>query len=299
MNFINKIIVSSIPLLPKSIIQLFSKKYVAGINHRQALNVIKKINKDGQSATIDILGEHTSTKRDCESITNEYIELLKEIHLDNLDCNLSIKPTHIGADINYQTVLKNFKKILETADRFDNFIRIDMENSKLTDTSIKLYKDLKSISDNIGIVFQAYLHRTEDDILKLEKDANIRLCKGIYKEVEDIAYQDYHDINRNYLKLLKIALQKGNYVGIATHDKNLIQECIDMIDYEKISENNFEFQYLYGVPMVKTIHIYKKKNFKVRSYVPFGKDWYNYSIRRIKENPKIASYVIKNILSNN
>jgi len=299
MNFINKIIISLIPFLPKSIVQVFSKKYVAGIDNMQALNAIMKLNKEGQDATIDILGEHTPTSEDCTSITNKYINLLKEIDNKKLACNLSIKPSHIGADISYQLVYENFKKILKIADTYNNFIRIDMESSNLTDMTIKLYEDLKSISNNIGVVFQAYLHRTENDILKLSKDSNIRLCKGIYKESEDIAYQDYHDINKNYIKILKTVFKKGIYVGIATHDKSLIEECIKIIKEKDIAKDRFEFQYLYGVPMNKTIDTYKEKNFKIRSYIPFGEDWYDYSIRRIKENPKIASYVIKNILAKN
>ena len=299
MNFINKIIITFIPFLPRSIVQIFSKKYVAGINHRQALDVIKKLNKDTQFATIDILGEHTAMNSDCDNITNEYIQLLREIEQENLDCNLSIKPTHIGADIDYQTVLKNFKKILESANKSDNFIRIDMESSKLTDTSIKLYGDLRLISDKVGIVFQAYLHRTKSDIKKMNKGSNIRLCKGIYKEEDDIAYQTHSEINENYIKLLKIAFDKELYVGIATHDEKLIKKCIEIIKKRNITKDKFEFQYLYGVPIDKTISMYRKNDFQVRSYVPFGKDWYDYSIRRIKENPKIASYVIKNIFFRN
>ena len=135
------------------------------------------------------------------------------------------------------------------------------------------------------------------ECILLSKNSNIRLCKGIYKESEDIAYQDYHNINKNYIKILKTAFKKGIYVGIATHDKVLIERCIKIIEEKNITKNKFEFQYLYGVPKNKTIDIYKEKGFKIRSYIPFGEDWYDYSIRRIKENPKIASYVIKNILS--
>ena len=299
MNFINKIIISFIPILPKSIVKIFSKKYVSGTNNAEALETVRKLNKDGQNATIDILGEHTPTAKGCKNITNQYIKLLEEINNKKLDCNLSIKPSHIGADISYDFLIKNFKKILKIADTYNNFIRIDMESSKLTDTTIKLYEELKLISDNIGIVFQAYLHRSKDDILKLSKNSNIRLCKGIYKESENIAYQDYHDINKNYIEMLKTALQKEIYIGIATHDKNLIEKCIKIIEEKNITKNRFEFQYLYGVPMDKIIDIYKEKCFKIRTYIPFGEDWYDYSIRRIKENPKIVSYVIKNILSKN
>jgi len=299
MNFINKAIVSVLPLLPKSLVKIFSKKYVAGTNDNEVLKVVEKLNKDNQLATVDILGEHTSHKNESLKITSDYIHLLEKINTRNLNCNLSIKPSHIGSDINYNTVFNNFKSILKTASQFNNFIRIDMESSKLTDTTIKLYNDLQSISSNIGIVFQAYLHRTENDINNLNKHSNIRLCKGIYKESSDIAYQGYEEINENYLNLLELAFKKEIYVGIATHDKQLIHSSMNLIDRMGINNNMFEFQYLYGVPMKNIVRIYHEKNFKTRSYVPFGKEWYDYSIRRIKENPKIASYVIKNIFSKN
>ena len=299
MNFLNKTIVSLLPLLPKSIVKIFSKKYVAGTTDNEALNVVEKLNQNNQFATIDILGEHTQNREESLDIVSNYINLLEKIDTRRLNCNLSIKPSHIGSDINYNMVFNNFKSILETASQFNNFIRIDMENSKLTDTTIKLYNDLQSISPNIGIVFQAYLHRTENDINNLSKHSNIRLCKGIYKESSDIAYQGYEDINENYLKLLELAFKKEIYVGIATHDKQLIHSSINLIDRMGINNNMFEFQYLYGVPMKDIIRIYHEKNFKARSYVPFGKEWYDYSIRRIKENPLIASYVIKNNFSKN
>ena len=298
MNFLNKTIVAILPLLPKSIVKIFSKKYVAGISDDKALDVIEKLNQDNQLATIDILGEHTQNREESLDITVNYISLLEKINTRNLNCNLSIKPSHIGSDINYNMVFDNFKSILKTASQFNNFIRIDMESSKLTDTTIKLYNDLQSISSNIGIVFQAYLHRTENDIKNLKKHSNIRLCKGIYKESSDIAYQDYEEINENYLKLLELAFKKEIYVGIATHDKQLIHSSINLIDRMGINNNMFEFQYLYGVPMTGIIKTYHEKNFKARSYVPFGKEWYDYSIRRIKENPQIATYVLKNIFFN-
>ena len=298
MFLINKLIISILPLLPESIVKLFSKRYVAGINHKEALNVIKNLTENGVFATIDILGEHTLNNKGCDSITNEYIDLLKEIHNENIHCNLSIKPSHIGTDMGYQTALNNFKKILLTAEHLNNFVRIDMEDSKLTDISINLYNDLKSISDNVGIVFQAYLHRSKNDIIKLKKGSNIRLCKGIYKESETIAIQDYNGININYIELLKIAFQRDIFVGIATHDEPLIHSCIKLIKQMNIKSNRFEFQYLYGVPMKRIIKLYQEKKYATRIYVPFGENWYDYSLRRIKENPKIASYVIKNMLSN-
>ena len=298
MFFLNKIIIATLPLLPRFIVKILSKKYVAGTEPNEAINAIRALNKKNQSATIDILGEHTEDHKIASEITSSYIQLLDIIHEHGIDCNLSIKPSHIGSDLNYKTTLSNFNSILKRSSEFNNFIRIDMESSKLTSTTVKLYNDLRKTSQNIGIVFQAYLYRTENDIRNLNKHSNIRLCKGIYKESSDIAYQKYDDINNNYLKLLELAFNRQIYVGIATHDKNLIKSCIDLISKLKISNEMFEFQYLYGVPMNDMIKIYHDNKFKVRSYVPFGKEWYEYSIRRIKENPKIASYVIKNIFSN-
>lgn len=297
MFFLNKIIIIIIPFLPKFVARFFSKKYVAGTTINQALDKIQKLNLNNESATIDILGEHTKETKESNEITSNYIKIIEKIHSNNLDCNLSIKPSHIGLDISYELALNNFKQILESAKKYGNFIRIDMESSKNTDISIKLYNELKKISPNIGIVFQAYLHRTENDINNIDPKSNIRLCKGIYKESSEISFQSYNEINNNYLHLLELAFKKNIYVGIATHDERLIHKSKEIIKKMKVDNNLFEFQYLYGVPMEKINKKLKNEHFKIRSYVPFGKDWYDYSIRRIKENPQIASYVIKNIFS--
>ena len=299
MFLINKLIISVLPFLPKSIVKSFSKKYVAGTNYMDALKIVKYFNNNGEFATIDILGEHTSNKEDTLKITNEYYEIVQEINSQNLNCNISVKPSHIGSDINYDTLLNNFKILLIETNKFNNFLRIDMENSALTDTTIKLYNNLYNSSINVGIVLQAYLHRSKKDILKLNKNSNIRICKGIYKEPASIAYQNNNDINNNFLELLKIAFQREIFVGIATHDKSLILSCIKLINEMKISNEMFEFQYLYGVPMNDMRSLFKDKRFNIRVYIPFGEDWYNYSLRRIKENPKIATYVIKNIFIKN
>tara|TARA_B100000579_G_C22821208_1_gene850753 strand:- start:666 stop:1568 length:903 start_codon:yes stop_codon:yes gene_type:complete len=297
MFFLNKIIIIIIPFLPKFVARFFSKKYVAGTTINQALDKIQKLNLKNESATIDILGEHTKKTKEANEITSNYIKIIEKIHTNNLDCNLSIKPSHIGLDISYELALNNFKQILESAKKYGNFIRIDMESSKNTDISIKLYNELKKISSNIGIVFQAYLHRTENDINNIDPRSNIRLCKGIYKESSEISFQNYDEINNNYLHLLELAFKKNIYVGIATHDERLIYKSKEIIKKMKVDNSLFEFQYLYGVPMKKINKKLKNEHFKIRSYVPFGKDWYDYSIRRIKENPQIASYVIKNIFS--
>ena len=291
-KIINIIIIHLIPIIPKSIIKVFAKNYVAGITIREAIKIVRNLNNQNLSATLDILGEHTKRKSECLEITNSYKEILKEINNNNLDCNISIKPSHIGTDINKGFFEKNLQTILDQAIKYNNFVRIDMENSNLTDTSINTYKAMKV--KNLGIVLQAYLYRTNNDINKLNVKSNIRLCKGIYNESSNIAIKKPEEINANYLKLLKNAFKKGMYVGIATHDKKLIQQSLSLIKEMKINKNNFEFQMLYGVPMKTAINNLLENNYKVRIYVPFGSNWYDYSIRRIKENPNISMYVIKN-----
>ena len=196
-KIINIIIIYLIPFVPKRIIKIFAKDYVAGITINESLKIVKDLNNQNLSVTLDILGEHTKSIPECVEITNNYIKILERINNNNLDCNISIKPSHIGTDISDDLFRKNLQNILDQAIKYNNFVRIDMENSKLTDTSINAYKSLKN--NNIGIVFQAYLHRTKNDINKLDYKSNIRLCKGIYNESPQIAIKNQKDIKINYL----------------------------------------------------------------------------------------------------
>ena len=296
MIIFNKLIVLILPLMPKWFIKIIAKKYIAGTTLEEAINAIKNLNSKGQKVTLDILGEHTESIVECNNITDDYIRILKEINKNKLDCNISVKPSHIGSDINSNIVVENFSKIQDAANKFNNFIRLDMESSDLTDLTLEVYSNLIKKSSNVGIVIQAYLYRSIEDIGRLKKNTNIRLCKGIYNESPEIAIKDAQEINNNYIKLLNYAFDRNIFVGIASHDEKLITRCIDLIKSRNISNNSFEFQYLYGVPMNKMLKLYKSNKFTVRAYVPYGINWYDYSVRRIKENPKIASYVLKNIL---
>ena len=298
-KIINYIITLLLPITPKFIIKLFANKYIAGTNTSQALRSIKNINENNIKATIDILGEHTSTDYDSKKITNQYVNLLEQIHEKQLDCNISIKLSHIGADLNKNLLIENLKTINESAIKTHNFVRLDMENHKLTNLTIDLFKKSYNNSNNIGIVFQAYLYRTEQDIISLEEGMNIRLCKGIYNEDPSIAIKDPKEINKNYIKLLKIAFKKNLFVGIATHDEHLIEQCCKIISSQNINKNNFEFQVLYGVPITKTIKDLLSSNYNVRVYVPYGEDWYKYSMRRLKENPNISKYILNNLFKKN
>ena len=290
---INNIINYIIPYTPKFLIKIFANQYVAGTTIEKSLDRIEALNNKGLSATIDILGEHTENIVESDLITNQYCEILTKINERHLDCNISIKPSHIGTDIDHQIFLDNLQKIQTVADSFNNFVRIDMEDSKLTQITLDAYH--QTSKSNTGTVLQAYLHRTLNDLNRLSKDSNVRLCKGIYNENATIAFKKRNEINQNYLLLLKAALNKKIYVGIATHDPFIIEESLKHIKQLKIDKKLFEFQMLYGVPMSKYINKISAEKYKIRIYVPFGENWYDYSIRRIKENPNISKYIIQNL----
>ena len=293
---INSLIIRIITLLPKSIVQLFAGKYVAGENHKTALGVVKSLNNQGFSATIDILGEHVKDILEAQQITSEYLNLFDEISESDLDSNISIKPSHIGLDVGDSEFISNLQLLIEKADYHKNFLRIDMESSAVTDTTLRAYTKMLKKSKAVGTVFQAYLFRTLDDIKNIQNEhLNYRLCKGIYRESEDISIQDRNGINENYLKILRHTFMVNNYVGIATHDINLLKEIYSLIKELNVPIDRFEFQVLYGVPMSGWLEKHLEIGYKVRVYVPFGPDWYNYSIRRLKENPNIAGYIIKNL----
>ena len=295
-SILNSVIIKTTTLLPKSIIQLFAGKYVAGENHKTALRVIKSLNDQGFSATIDILGEHVKETSEATKITSEYLDLFDEIAENKLDCNISIKPSHIGLDLSESEFLSNLQLLVEKAKLHNNFLRIDMESSSVTDVTIKAYNKMLKRSKGVGTVFQAYLFRTLSDIQNVQNDyLNFRLCKGIYNESENISIQDRKLINENYLTILRHAFTANNYVGIATHDIDLLKDIYSLIDKLNVSPDRFEFQVLYGVPMSGWLEKHLKNEYKVRVYVPFGPDWYDYSIRRLKENPNIARYIIKNL----
>ena len=292
-KLLNQIIITSIPLVPKYFVSLFANKYVAGTTINDCLNTVEKINSQKLKATVDILGEHTKDKIEAVQITDEYCSILNEINKRDLDCNISIKPSHIGTDIDLDLYLKNLNKIHASAVKFKNFVRIDMEDSSLTDSTLDSYHAISN--PNIGIVLQAYLHRTEADLDKLKGSSNIRLCKGIYNESEKISFKNRDDINNNYLRLLKKAFDKKIFTGIATHDPLLIEKSLEIIKQNNINKSMFEFQMLHGVPMNRHIKNILKCGYNVRIYVPFGQNWYDYSIRRIKENPNISKYIIQNL----
>ena len=293
MTIFDSIITNSIPHLPKWVAKPFSKPYVAGETVEEALSEIRHLNSKGFSATIDILGEHTEKTELARDITHQYCNLYEQIENNGLDSTISVKPTHVGLSISKTEAVSNMLSILKKAKEFGNFLRIDMEDSNVTDQTFEIYMECKKMYDRVGVVIQAYLYRSENDIDTLANDQfNSRICKGIYKETKNIAYQDREDIRKNFLLLAKSMAEKGSFCGYATHDQILIDRILEWVKSENISPHLFEFQTLFGVPMNGRLEQLVEKGCKVRIYVPFGPDWFDYSLRRLKENPDIAGYVI-------
>jgi proline dehydrogenase len=296
-EFINKIIVAIVQMMPKSLVWIFSKRYIAGKTLDEAIQLVKKLNDKNIYATIDVLGEAIQNKEEAIVAKNECLRVLNVIEEYKLKANLSLKPTQLGLNLDQEFAYNQASEILKRASELKNFVRLDMEDSPYTDATINLYKKLIINYENVGIVVQAYLKRTLDDVIILNKlNANYRLCKGIYVEAPSIAYKDKQVIRDNFVKILEKMLKSDNYVGIATHDEYLINESYRLIRELNIPRNKFEFQMLLGVREDLRDKI-NSDGYRIRIYVPFGEHWYKYSLRRLKENPSIAGLVFKNIFS--
>jgi len=293
----NNLIVRIVQLMPKPVVGFFSKKYIAGETLQDAVDFVKKLNLKGIYATMDVLGESVENKEESKKCKKEALEVLEAIEKNKLMANLSIKPTQMGLAIDEQFAYEQILELVKKAAEYKNFVRIDMEDSPFTDKTINLYKRIYADYKNVGVVIQAYMKRSIDDVVALDKiGTNYRLCKGIYVEPASIAYKGKQEVRDNYLKLLDQMFKDGNYIGIATHDKPLIDAAYDRIKNKNISKDKFEFQMLLGVREDLRDKI-NSDGYKIRIYVPFGKDWYAYSVRRLKENPSVAGTIAKSFLT--
>ncbi len=297
MDAFNNLIVRFVQLMPKPVVGFFSKKYIAGETLQDAVDFVKKLNSKGIHATMDVLGESVANKEESIKCKNEALEVLEAIEKNKLMANLSIKPTQMGLAIDEQFAYEQILELVKKAAEYKNFVRIDMEDSPFTDKTLNLYKRIFEHHKNVGIVIQAYMKRSFNDIVSLNKiGTNYRLCKGIYVEPASIAYKGKQEVRDNYLKLLDQLFKDGNYVGIATHDKPLIDAAYARIKEKNIPKDRFEFQMLLGVREDLRDKI-NSDGYKIRIYVPFGKDWYAYSVRRLKENPSVAGTIAKSFLT--
>ena len=289
----HNLLVKTVQTMPENIVWLFSKKYIAGKTLQNAIDTVKDLNSKGIVATLDVLGESINTKEEAIKSQRKALEVFDAIVENKLNANLSIKPTQMGLAIDKDFAYQQIFELVKRAKEINNFVRIDMEDSPYTDLTFELYKRIYEDYSNVGVVLQAYLKRTSNDAIILNKlGTNYRLCKGIYIEPSTIAYKDKQAIRDNYMKTLELIFKSGNYVGIATHDKYLIDKSCELIKDLNIPKEKFEFQMLLGVREDLRDKI-NKDGYKIRVYVPFGEDWYRYSIRRLQENPQLAGHIVK------
>lgn len=297
---LNQLIIKTLPLLPKSLVHVFAKKYIAGDNLEDAVIITKKIQQLNGTTTIDVLGEFVISKNRALYEMEMSSKVLDAISEHILKTYLSIKPTSLGLGLDTEFAYDNISYLVNKAGEYGQFVRIDMENSPFITKTIDIYKRLRNSGyDNVGIVFQSYMRRSEGDIIGLlDYKPSIRLCKGIYNEHEDIAFKQPDEIRNNFKKLIKLTLDNGLHTGIATHDEELIRFALDEINQRNLTEKDYEFQMLLGVRTHRRNELLKA-GYPLRVYVPFGKDWYGYSTRRLKENPQMAEHIFKSIFSNN
>ncbi len=299
---INQMISNMLPHMPKKLVWIFSQRYIAGETIEDGLRVSRELNARKTEVTIDLLGEFIGNLGQAEENKRRYLEIIDRFTSAQIAGNFSVKPSMFGLLINKQACYSHLREIVAHAAEKKNFIRIDMEDSKCVDAELALYKKLhKEFPGHVGIVVQAYLRRTLDDLISFsclpDNGAvfNFRLCKGIYVEPEQIAFKGHQEIRDHYLEDLEFMLEHDMYVGIATHDKYLITKAMELLQKYNTPKNRYEFQMLYGVtPELRQWVV--DQGHRMRVYVPFGKDWFNYSTRRLKENPKVTSHIMKALI---
>jgi proline dehydrogenase len=293
MTLLDRVIARTLPVVPKSIVRRVANRYIAGETVDEALRTVAGLNAQGFRATLDILGEHITRLDQAHRAIEGYLNVLEEIARRKIDSTISIKLTQLGLKVDAGACLDMAIRLIRRARELNNFVRIDMEDSSCTTDTLRIYRELRRDFSNVGVVVQAYLRRTLHDVCALEDlRPNYRLCKGVYVEPLEISYHDMRVINRNYVVLLENMLRNGSYVGIATHDELMVWEAMRIIRELNVPSTAYEFQMLLGV-QEQLRHIIHAGGHNVRVYIPFGRDWYAYSVRRLRENPRLAGYVFK------
>jgi len=298
-NIFHRAIIGAMPWAPKSLIWRFSRRYIAGTTLEDAYRVVGDMNAAGCSGTIDVLGEDITTEEQVAAALNLYLRAIRDISAAELDCGVSVKLSELGLRFDPAGCKEAMLVLLATARDHGLFVRIDMEDSSVTTITLDIYRELRKQFDNVGIVIQSCLRRSSQDVADLldEGDTDIRLCKGIYIEPEEIAFTEPDDIRNAFSRLLDQMFDAGvARVGIATHDPELVARAERSIDRIGASKERYEFQMLLGVAGSLRRELVRKGH-PLRVYVPFGELWYNYSIRRLRENPHIAGHIVKNLFS--
>jgi proline dehydrogenase len=294
---LDRAIVRLLPAVPRPVVQKLSERYIAGPELKDARAAVRRINAQGKMATVDVLGEEITNEEEAAAIVRAYQDVFADIERCGLDSNVSVKLTALGLKLDLDLCRENLRTVVDDAAARANFVRVDMEDSSTTDDTLRLYRELREQGrDNLGVVLQAMLRRTLSDIRALsDLRPSVRLCKGIYVEPEDVAYGEFEAVRANFVRALETLIEAGCYVGIATHDAWLLDQGRRLVAQHDLDRDRYEFQMLLGVrpelgdQLVTAGH-------RLRIYVPFGRHWYAYSLRRLQENPKIAGYLAADTL---
>jgi len=295
---INRAIVALLPLVPRSLVWKVSRKYIAGTTLQEALDCVAQLNSAGMSATLDVLGEDSTTEEQALAGEKIYQDALRKINDRDLDANISVKLSMLGLRFDSSLCESIVRRLTQTAELHASFVRIDMEDSSVNRITLDVYRKLRLDTDRVGVAVQAYLRSTVDEVCDLlaEGDTNLRVCKGIYIEPESLAYQEFKEVQGSFKEAVNRLLEGGaTRVGIATHDPELVEAALDSIRDLGIEKDRYEFQMLLGVAERMRDQLVADGH-PLRVYVPFGKEWYAYSSRRLRENPKIAGHVLRNLL---
>lgn len=302
MFWINRLIAATLPHVPKQLVWTVSRRYIAGTTLADAERVARRLNAEGCAVTTDLLGEFITTLDQAAANRRQYLEIIAHMEAAGIRGNYSLKPTMFGLLLDREACHGMIREVVAAAAARGNFVRLDMEDSQCVDHEIALFRRLKAeFPAHVGLVIQSYLRRTADDLANLldlhrpDCPLSIRLCKGIYIEPPEIAFQEREEIRRRMLADLEFMLERGVHVGIATHDSFLIEGSRQLIGKHRVPPDRYEFQMLYGVTPALRRSVLAAGH-RMRVYVPFGRQWFAYSTRRLKENPHIASHIIKSLL---
>jgi proline dehydrogenase len=289
---LDRAIVRVLPAVPRPVVRRLSERYIAGPTLADACRVVARLNEQGKMATIDVLGEEITSRDEATALLTEYEDVFETIEREGLDSNVSVKLTGLGLKLDRDFCRDNIAELVRAAAERRNFVRIDMEDSSTTTETLELYRELRAAGlDNVGIVLQAYMKRTLADIASLaDLRPNVRVCKGIYVEPPELAFQEFETVRMNFVEAVAALLDPGAYVAVATHDDWLIGETLALVEERELVPEQYEFQILLGVRSDLGDELVREGH-RLRIYVPFGRQWYEYSLRRLQENPKIAGYI--------
>jgi proline dehydrogenase len=289
---ISRAIARVLPVVPRPVVRHISSRYIAGPELKDATATVRALNARGKLATVDVLGEEIKEAGETDAFAAAYEEVLAEIDRRHLDSNISVKPTALGLVLDFELCKRHLQQLVHRARVRDNFVRIDMEDATTTDATLAMYRELRDGGfDDVGVVLQASLKRTISDVGNLaDLRPNVRLCKGIYVESRDIQFRDFRAVQQSFVNALEALFDSRCYVGIATHDEWLVAQAKRIVAERGLRRDEYEFQMLLGVkPALGDALV--AQGHRLRIYVPFGAQWYQYSLRRLQENPSIAGYI--------